>query len=221
MASVMMLSLFTGCGAKKPAEDKKSTKPVASTTVKTTKKSDKKDKATEEAASDTTTKVSTSEKTTAKKKGTGKAPSNANHEKKPAPAPAVPTTAAPTKPSNQFGYHNAWNTLSGMEAELKNIALSSEVGFEYYDDTNIRFVSDGGWRAPVSNYEYGNWRDNIIAKLKSSAADGNTVRIFFVTKKDYASKIGSGKKAPVINSDTFLNDDEVLVYVVTGTTFED
>ena len=210
MSFVMILSLFTGCGAKKPAEDKKNTKPAASTTVKTTKKSDKKDKITEEAASDTTTRVSASEKTTAKKKGTGKAPSNANHEKKPAPAPAVPTTAAPTtttKPAN--------TDTTKMEAELKEKAFA--MGFKDYGN-RIKYISDGGWGSTISNSDP-NWQSKIEADMEYARSEGDSsIKIFFITRKNYKSQIGNGpflNRANELDDSDFEDDNEILALVVT------
>ena len=230
MSSVMMLSIFTGCGAKKTAEDKKNTKPAVSTTVKTTKKSDKKDKTTEDATSDTSTTTSASEKTTARKKGTGKGSSGSTKKQQPAHTPrptATPTTAAPapapTQSSNPYGYHNAWNTVDGMQRDMNSRIAGLGLGFQYYGD-NITISDTDGWSSEISNYEVGSsseWQDKILQDINCINRKKNAVKVFFLTRDNYERQIGNGIYADEakegLNSSTFTGpDDEVLAVVAYG-----
>ena len=225
MSFVMMLSLFTGCGEKKPAEDKKNTKPATSTTVKTTKKSDKKDKTTEEYKSDVSTTTSASEKTTTKKKGTGKASSNANHERKPAPAPAVPITAVPTttKPASQSEYKNAWsNSPEGLEPLIA--AKTPSLGYKY---GGIATLSDScGWSSEISNFEANSsedWQNRIYDTIRNIDIRNNydTVRVFFLTKDNYRRYLGNGIMSEEVREDfndsTFTGGDGEILAVVSYT----
>ena len=208
---------------------------TASTTAKAKKKETKPVTSTEEDKSDTsTTTTAASEKTTARKKSIGKAPSNANHEKKPAPAPAVPTTAAPTttKPSgpvNISNSKNAWGTPAQMEASLAKQAKEN-AGYKYYGGS-INTISDGTW-SYISNYEVANncWESRIVSRMRDTrinasqneAARPNTVKVFFITRDNYKTYLGDDSLAQEINDASFTGPaDEVLAVVVAGYTYED